>query len=108
MKDNIVYQDNMSTMKLENNERALSGKKTRHINIRYYFVTDWIKKGDLKVMHCPIDLLLGDFYTKPLQGKKFRIFRNIILNLDDPEIDNFIRANKITEQNTRKDLECGI
>ena len=38
--DNIVYQDNESTIILENNGKASSSKRTKHINIRYYFVTD--------------------------------------------------------------------
>ena len=32
--DNIIYQDNKSAIKLENDGRQLSSKKTRHINIR--------------------------------------------------------------------------
>ena len=38
--DCIVYQDNKSAILLEQNGRASSSKRTRHINIRYYFVTD--------------------------------------------------------------------
>ena len=38
--DNIVYQDNQSTMLLAQNGRKSSGKKTCHIEIRYYFITD--------------------------------------------------------------------
>ena len=34
--DNIVYQDNMSTMKLAENGRKSMGKRSRHINIRYF------------------------------------------------------------------------
>ena len=71
MNNNVVYQDNLSAMKLENNGRRSSGKKTRHINVRYFFVTDRIAKGDLQIEHKPTDLLLADYYSKPLQGKKF-------------------------------------
>ena len=35
--DNILYQDNQSTIKLATNGCASSGKRTRHINIRYFF-----------------------------------------------------------------------
>ena len=38
--DNVLYQDNQSAMKMENNGRSSSGKRTRHINIRYFFITD--------------------------------------------------------------------
>ena len=44
---NIVYQDNHSAMKLEKNGRASRGKRTRHINIRYFFVTDRIQANKM-------------------------------------------------------------
>ena len=34
--DDIVYQDNQSSKKLEKHGRASSGKQTGHINIRYF------------------------------------------------------------------------
>ena len=37
--DNVVYQDNQSAILLEKNGRRSSGKKTRHIEIRYFFIT---------------------------------------------------------------------
>jgi hypothetical protein len=38
--ENLLLQDNKSSILLERNGRALSGKRTRHINIRYFFITD--------------------------------------------------------------------
>mgnify|MGYP006173805709 CR=1 FL=1 len=32
------------------------------------------------MQYCPTDLMIGDFFTKPLGGAKFRRFRNIIMN----------------------------
>ena len=98
VQDNIIYQDNQSTMKLANNGRGSSGKRTRHINIRYFFITDRVKRGDVRIIHCPTDMLIADFYTKPLQGKQFRIFRKLILNLDDDVSHNHMLA----EQETNK------
>ena len=79
-------------MKLENNGRSSQGKRTRHINIRFFFVTDRIAHGDLAVKYCPTDMLIADFYTKPLQGKLFRLFRNLILNIEDSPSNNFQAA----------------
>ena len=36
IKDNIFYQDKQIAIKLENNGRQSSGKRTRHINIRFF------------------------------------------------------------------------
>jgi hypothetical protein len=56
-------------------------RTTRHINIRYYFVTDRIKAGEVNVEYCPTDDMKGDPMTKPLQGKKFRDHRANLLNI---------------------------
>jgi hypothetical protein len=58
-------------MLLEKNGRASSSKRTKHINVRYYFLTDKIAKGELKVQWCPTSAMIADFMTKPLQGKLF-------------------------------------
>jgi hypothetical protein len=76
--ENTVYQDNQSTMLLENNGRASSSKRTRHINIRYFFVTDRIKENEMRVEYCPTGEMRGDFFTKPLQGSPYRRFRDDI------------------------------
>ena len=83
--DCIVYQDNKSAILLEQNGRASSSKRTRHINIRYYFVTDRANCGEIKLKHCPTTEMLGDYFTKPLQGGLFTKFRDRILNVQaDP------------------------
>jgi hypothetical protein len=79
--DNIVYQDNQSAVLLEHNGRASSGRRTRYIDIRYYFVTNRIKRGDLRVEYCNTNDMIGDFLTSPVQGSKFHKFQTIVLNL---------------------------
>jgi hypothetical protein len=76
---NLLHQDNKSAMLLERNGKRSSSKRTRAINIRYFFITDQIEKGNVEVQYCPTNLMIGDFFTKPLQGKKFENFRDIIL-----------------------------
>ena len=79
--DNILYQDNKSAMLLEQNGRASSSKRTKHINIRYYYVADRVAKGDLRIVWCPTDKMIADFLTKPLQGKAFVEFRNLLMGV---------------------------
>ena len=81
IKDNILYQDNQSAMLLEKNGLSSAGKRSRHLNVRLFYITDRIKRGELRVEYCPTDEMVGDFFTKPLQGAKFRLFRDIILGL---------------------------
>lgn len=81
--DNVVYQDNQSAMLLERNGQASSRRHTRHINIWYFFVADRIKNGELRVEYCPTGDMLGDFFTKPLQGSQFRKLHNFIMGISD-------------------------
>jgi hypothetical protein len=76
-----LYQDNMSSMLLEKNGRASSGKRTRHINIRYFFMADRVKSKEIEIEYCPTDDMIADFFTKPLQGAKFIKFRKAVMNL---------------------------
>jgi hypothetical protein len=77
--DNIVYQDNQSAMLLEKNGKMSSSKRTRHLEIRFFYVTDNVGKKHMRIEYCPTDDMLGDFYTKPTQGTKFTKFRNRIM-----------------------------
>ncbi len=79
--NNILYQDNKSAMLPEMNGRASSSKRTRHIEIRYYYVADQVAKGDLRVVWCPMDKMIADFLTKPLQGKAFVKFWDLLMGV---------------------------
>lgn len=83
MKPSIVNQDNQSAMLLERNGKGSSSRRTRHINIRFFFITDRVNSGDVEVKYCPTGEMLGDFFTKPLQGKQFYEFRRRLLNLQE-------------------------
>jgi hypothetical protein len=77
--DNIIFQDNKSTMLLERNDKALSGKRTKHINVQYFIITDQISKGEVHVKWCLTKDMVADFLSKPLQGALFKRFRNLIM-----------------------------
>jgi len=76
-----IYQDNKSTILLAENGKGSSSRRTKHLDVRYFYVTDKIKKGDVRVSYCPTHEMIGDFFTKPLQGTQFVHMRSKILNL---------------------------
>ena len=57
---------------------------TRHIKIQYFFVTDKIKKREVKLIHCPTEEMIADYFIKPLQlqGKMFRYYKDLIIHAD--------------------------
>ena len=81
VRDNVVFQDNQSMMLLANNGRGSSGKRTRHIEIRYFFVTDRINQKQMRVAYCPTAEMIANYFTKPLQGALFRRLRDAIHNI---------------------------
>jgi hypothetical protein len=81
VQDNVLFQDNKSAILLEKNGKASSSKRTKHINIRYFFITDRVNKGDVSLVWCPTGDMIGDFMTKPLQGALFRKFRDQIMGV---------------------------
>jgi hypothetical protein len=81
VEDNILFQDNKSTILLEKNGKASSSKRTKHINIWYFFITDRVNKGVVSLVWCPTGDMIRDFMTKPLQGAPFRKFRDQILGV---------------------------
>ena len=76
---NILFQDNKSTILLENNGKKSSSKHTRALNICYFFLMDQVKKGNIQVQYCPTAMMIADYFTKPLQGKLFSKFKKAIM-----------------------------
>ncbi len=81
--ETVLNQDNTSAIQLEKNGRESAGKRSRHLDIRFFFIEDRIQNKEFQVKFCPTDEMIADFMTKPLQGKKFFKFRKQIMNLKD-------------------------
>ncbi len=79
VKENVLLQDNQSAILLESNGRRSAGKRSRHLNVRYFFIEDQKKKGNVKIEFCPTDAMTADYFTKLLVGKKFGKLRREIV-----------------------------
>ena len=64
--NNLLYQDNKSTILLAKNGRMSAGKASRHIHHRFFLITDNIEKGDVAVEHRGTKEMWADGNTKPL------------------------------------------
>ena len=56
--EKLLLHDNKSAILLERNGKASSSKRTRHINIRYFFVCDRVDMKEISVQWCPTILHL--------------------------------------------------
>ena len=94
VKSNIFYQDNQSAILLEKNGSRSSGEKSRHINIRYFFIKDVLRRERISVTHCPTEHMIADYFTKPLLGSLFTHLRNVIMGIT-PHLTKERVGNKV-------------
>jgi len=66
-----IYQYNKASILLECNGKRSSKKRTRHINIWYFFITNKVQNGEINIKYMPIGKMVADFFTKLLQGGLF-------------------------------------
>jgi hypothetical protein len=102
--ENLLLQDNKSSILLERNGKAFSGKHTRHINIHYFFITDQLNMKELTIEWCPMKQIVAYFMTKPIQGSYFRHQRDYIMGRvcsSKPKIEA-VNINKKINNNKKK------
>ena len=100
--EDVLMQDNKSAILLQKNWPFSTGKGSKHINIRYFFVVDKIKHKEIKVIYCPTGEMVADFNTKPLQGKLFFHFRNTIMGIKVEDFKKY--KDRYVESLKRYDL----
>jgi hypothetical protein len=77
---NMLYQDNKSTILLEQNGKSASLAHAPELSISdTFFLTDQIAKANLIVEYCRITEMVTDYFRKPLKGKLFQTFRHMII-----------------------------
>ena len=65
------------------------------MNVRYFFLMDQVKKGNLTITYCPTDAMIEDFMSKLLQGSKFRQFSDNIMGIE-PGDENVRNPKSVT------------
>lgn len=70
--------DNQSAIRLMT--VGIFNQRTRHIDVRYHFLDEKIRKNQISIKYVSSDDQLADIFTKPLGSVKFTKFRNLILS----------------------------
>ena len=107
LSSNVLKQDNESAIQVERNGRNSYNRNTRHVDIRYFFVQDKIDKGEISVEYRPTDIMLADYLTKPLQGRKFHLFRAVIMGYK-PLSALFSSSDPKEHVKNTKDSKCDL
>ena len=50
------------------------------MEIKYFYVTDLIKRGELKIEYCPTEKMIADYFTKPVTGTAFTMLWQQLTN----------------------------
>ena len=79
----MIYQDNIRSINLEENGKQSPGKLTRHFDIKYFYETYLVDQNEVNIEYCQTDEMIADDTKKPLVGGKFKLFRNLIMNISD-------------------------
>ena len=103
---NIFYQDNESAIKMERNGLKSCGDRSRHINIRYFFIKDILKNELIDLKHCRTENMVADFLTKPLQGKQFKRFRDMIMGITcfpvEEHVENYRKVATVKKDDKQR------
>jgi hypothetical protein len=75
-----LFCDNESAIKLANN--LVQHSRTKHIDIRHYFLRDHEAKGDIELYHVNTESQLVDIFLKSLDETRFRFLRSELNSLD--------------------------
>jgi hypothetical protein len=79
----VCHCDNLGTVQVLNS--ASRSARSKHIDIRYFFVREKIVEGLIKVVHIPSVKNCADIFTKPLPTATFSAFTKTVLNRDQPQ-----------------------
>ena len=76
-----LLQDNKSTISLLMRGGPAS-QRSRHIDIRYFWVHERLKSGTVSLTHLPTEDMVANILTKPVQGAQFIKERRLLTNWD--------------------------
>jgi hypothetical protein len=81
----VIMCDNSSTIKLSKN--PIMYGKSKHIRVRFHFLRDLVKDGDIELVHCVTQEQVADLMTKALKLEAFQKLRKKMGMLDFTEVN---------------------
>ena len=74
MSPTVIQCDNQSCIKLS--ENPVFHDRSKHIEIRYHFIRDYVQRGVVRLQYLPIDQQVANILTKALGRGKYVYFRD--------------------------------
>ena len=76
LRPTVIYYDNQSCIKLS--ENSMFHDQSKHIEIRYHFIRDWVQWGAVQLAYISTDDQIADILTKSLPKGKHVRFRDMM------------------------------
>jgi len=73
----LILGDNQSTVAISTN--GVKSERTKHVDIKYHFITDEISKGAVKAKWVPTGEQQADIFTKALARPQFELLRGQLM-----------------------------
>ena len=99
----IIYEDCESAVALSKENRFR--KRSKHIDVRWSFIVEKQRHGDLKVVSVSRTIILADILCSPRAAATFSIFRNKILGYNTlPAVKERGMATTPSQQGIAEDI----
>ena len=91
----IIREDNTSCISVVTKGQVT--ERSKHFNLDFFYVTEQIELGNIKVVYCETSDMVADIFTKPLHGPQFHKLRRRFVSGMDPEPEAMVLATLARE-----------
>jgi hypothetical protein len=74
-----IFQDNTSAIKMAYMGRGASGSTSKYMDLKYFWIKDYLESKLFKLEYLNTDRMLADFFASPRIGQDYRRMRDIIM-----------------------------
>jgi hypothetical protein len=78
----VVHEDNSGVLAIAKNGRKPQ-HRTRHLNVRYFFIIDRVKLGHVRLEYMPTKKMIADMMTKAVNGALFKELRDLLFGVGE-------------------------
>ena len=71
----VIQVDNKLVIELAKN--PVNHERSKHMDVRFHFIRDHVKEGNLELLHVANQDQVADIYTKPLPKVLFEKYKKI-------------------------------
>ena len=72
----VIQEDNQGAIAIAKN--PVDHSRTKRIDIRYNYIRECVRSGQIELQYCPTNDMKADILTKPLTKQKFEYLRGEI------------------------------